>query len=89
MRQLSPRGEIAIFRSLGISKIVNLALLTLTPSSALEEQNELQKIILYRNKPAKIKHYTICNNFTEGGLRNMDIKQNLDIKMFLDTKVIQ
>ena len=46
MRQLSPRGEIAIFRSLGISKIVNLTLLTLTPNSVLEEQNEIQKIIL-------------------------------------------
>ena len=59
--------------SLGsISKIVYLALLI--PNSVLEELKQIQKTFLWRNKRAKIKHDTLCNHFTEGGLKSVDIK---------------
>ena len=67
-------GKITIFKSLAISKIVCLALLTLISNSFLEELKQIQKTFLWGNKRAKIKHDTLCNNFTEGGLKNVDIK---------------
>ena len=74
MRHLSLEGKITIFKSLTISKMVYLALLTLIPSSFLEELKQIQKTFLWGNKRAKIKHDTLCNNFNEGGLKNVDIK---------------
>ena len=89
MRHLSLEGKITIFKSLAISKIVYLALLTLIPNSFFEELKQIQKTFLWGNKRAKIKHDTLCSNFNEGGLKNVDIKQIFGIKMFLDTKAIQ
>ena len=43
MRHLSLEGKITLFKSLSISKIVYLALLTLIPNSVLEELKEIQK----------------------------------------------
>ena len=73
MRHLSLEGKI-IFKSLAIFKIVYLALLTSIPNSFLEKLKQIQKTFLWENKPAKIKHDTLCNNFNEGGLKNADIK---------------
>ena len=74
MRHLSLEGKITIFKSLAISKIVYLALLTLIPNSFLEELKQVQKIFIWGSKRAKIKHDTLGNNFNEGGLKNVDIK---------------
>ena len=74
MRHLSLEEKITIFKSLAISKIVCLALLTLIPNSFLEELKQIQKAFLWGNERAKIKHNTLCNNFTEVGLKNVDIK---------------
>ena len=51
-----------------------LALLTLIPNSFLEELKQIQEAFLWGNERAKIKHNTLHNNFTEGGLKNVDIK---------------
>ena len=73
MRHLSLEGKITIFKSLAISKIVYLALLTLIPNSFLEELEQIQKTFLWGNMRTKIKHDTLCNNFKEGGLKNVDV----------------
>ena len=44
MPQFSLGRKITIFKSLTISKIVHLALLTLLPNSDLEELKQIQKI---------------------------------------------
>ena len=77
MRQLSLEGKIPIFKSLAIPKIVCLALLTLVPNSVIEEVKQIQKTFLWGNKRVQIKHDTLCNNFTEGGLESMDIKHKI------------
>ena len=74
MRYLSLEGKITIFKSLAVSKIVYLALLTLTPNSFLEELKQIQKTFLWGNKRAKIKCDTLCNTFNECGLKNVNIK---------------
>ena len=53
---------------------IYLALLTLISNSVLEELNQIQKIFTWGNKQAKIKHDTLCNNFTKGGFKSENIK---------------
>ena len=69
MRHLSLEGKITIFKSLALSKIVYLALLTIFPKSIIEELNEIQKKFLWSNKNCKIKHGALCND----GLKIADI----------------
>ena len=40
----------------------------------MEELNEIQEKFLQSNKKCKIKHGTLCNDYKNGGLKNMDIK---------------
>ena len=73
MRNLSLAGKITVFKSLAISKIVYLAFLTLLPNNIIEELKEIQKKFLWGDKKAKIKHDTLCNDYKDGGLKNVDI----------------
>ena len=45
-RHLSLEGKITIFKSLALSKIVYLALLTIVPKIIIEELNEIQNEFL-------------------------------------------
>ena len=73
MRHLSQEGKITIFKSLALSKIVHLALLTIVPKNNIEELNEIQEKFLWSNKKSKIKHGTLCNDHKSAGLKNVDI----------------
>ena len=77
MRKLILEGKITIFKSLAISKIVYLALLTTILNSVIEELKQIQKMLLRWNKKPKIKHYItnqmLCNKCKDGGLKNTDI----------------
>ena len=57
-----------MFKTLAISKIVYLALITNVPKVIVEE---LQIII--KKKKKKIKHKTLPNTFETGGLKSVDI----------------
>ena len=50
MRHLSLEGKITIFKSLAISKIMYLALITLIRNSFLVELKQIQKTYLWGNK---------------------------------------
>ena len=50
MRHLSLEGKITMIKSLALSKIVYLALLTIVPKSIIEELNEIQKKFRWSNK---------------------------------------
>ena len=73
LRHLSLEGKIIIFKTLAISKIVYLALLTNIPKITLTELNEIQSKFLWNYKKCKIKHNTLCNEHKNGGLKNVDI----------------
>ena len=83
-RHLSLEGKITIFKSLVLSKIVYLALLTIVPKSIIEELNEIQKKFLWSNKKCKIKHGTLCNDYKNGGLKNVDINLKLTSRDILN-----
>ena len=62
-----------IFKTLAISNIVNLALITNVPKVIFEELQKIQKIILWQNSRPKTEHKTLPNTFETDGLKNVDI----------------
>ena len=62
-----------IFKTLAISKIVYLALITNVPKVIVKELQKIQKKILWQNSRLKIKHKTLSNTVETGGLKNVDI----------------
>ena len=62
-----------IFKTLAISKIVYLALITNVSKVIVKELQKIQKNILWQNSRLKIKHKTLSNTVETGGLKNVDI----------------
>ena len=76
-RILSLEGNIIIFKTLAISKIVYLAFLTVTPKSLIEELQRIQKMFISHSSRPNISHKTSCNNFENGGLKHVDISSKI------------
>ena len=62
MRQLPLQGKIIIFKSLCLSKIASLALVTVNPKNIMDELNKIQKNFLWSNKKGKKKHGTLVHS---------------------------
>ena len=60
MRNLTLEGKIIIFKTLAISKIIHLSLVTNVPTEIINELHKIQKEFRNGNNP-KIKHSTLCN----------------------------
>ena len=73
MRDLSIAGKITVFKTLAISKIVHLALVKTIPNLIIQELNKIQKEFIWKTRNPKIKHDTLCKNYENGGLKNVDI----------------
>ena len=63
-----------IFKTLSISKIVYLALISIVPKVIIEKLQKIQtnKQKLWQNSRPKIKHKTLYNTVDTGGLRNVN-----------------
>ena len=79
-RMLTLEGRIMIFKTLAISKIVYLALITNIPKVIVEELQKVQKKFLWQNSRSKIKHKTLSNTFETGGLKNVDINLKVSLQ---------
>ena len=77
MRNLTLEGKVTVFKASAIYKIVNLALITDIPTSTMKELNKIQEEFIWKNKNPKIKHTTLCNNYDNGGLKNIDIASKI------------
>ena len=73
MLQLTIVGKILIFKTLAISKVVHLALVKDVPSSTISQLEKIQKQFIWKNGNPKLKHTTLCNEYEQGGLKNVDI----------------
>ena len=56
MRKLTLEGKITVFKSLAITEIVFLALLTAILNSVIEKLERIQKMFLWGKKKPQIKH---------------------------------
>ena len=73
MRQLTIEGKNLIFKTLAISKVAHLALVKDVPSSKIAQLQTIQKQFIWKNGNPKLKHTTLCNEYGQGGLKNVDI----------------
>ena len=76
MRRLTLEGKIIVFKTLAISKIVFLSLISKVPTEIISELERIQKTFLWPSKP-KIKNETLCSDFKHGGLKNVDIQKEI------------
>ena len=77
MIDLSIAGKFTVFKALAISKIVHLALVKTIPNSIIQELSKIQKEFIWKTRNPKIKHDTLCKNYENGGLKNIDIMYKL------------
>ena len=62
MRNLTLEERIVVFKTLAVSKIVFLAILTKIPYQVVKELEKTQKTFLWKNSTPKIKHETTCKD---------------------------
>ena len=73
LRKLTLEGNILILKTLVLSKIVFQAFVTPIPNYVVIELEKIQKSFLWANSVSKIKHDTLCNDYKDGRLENVDI----------------
>ena len=76
-RNLTLSGRIAIFKTMALSKIVYISLLSCTPSSIIDKVVEIQNEFLWDSKKPKMKHNSLINDYAQGGLKKVDIRKKI------------
>ena len=77
-RQISPLGKITIIKSLVISKITHLLLNLPDPDEIFLKKLEKELFgFLWDDKPSKIKKTTICKEYSDGGIKMINIRDFL------------
>ena len=72
-RGLSLQGKIVIFKTLAISKLIYISYIASVPSDIV---NILENYIWDLKKP-KIKHSTLIGEYSQVGLKDVDIKSKI------------
>ena len=70
-------GKIQVFKSLIASKIVYIASVKSVPSYVVDSIQTLHKDFIWNGKKPKIKHTTLISDYTNGGLKDIDINCKL------------
>ena len=76
-RDLSLIGKITILKSLAFSKIIYQCGVLIAPPDFIEQINDLAYGFVWNNKPDKIKRMTLISDYSQGGLRMLDISSFL------------
>ena len=73
LRNLTIQGKITIFKTLAISKVIHLGLVTNVPQVIIDQLNKIQKDFIWNHKQPKIRHSTLCNTYENDGLKSIHI----------------
>ena len=73
MRGLTLSGKIIIFKSLAFSKTVFTSHIGSMSSNILDHLKKVHKDFIWDGKKPKIKHSTLIANYSQGGLKDIDI----------------
>ena len=76
-RSLSLSGKIIIFKTLAISKIVYVAHMASVPEDIITHLESIHKDFIWNGKKPKIKHSTLINDYSTGGLKDIDIRSKI------------
>ena len=69
--------ERKIFKTLALSKILYLTLLTSFSKQLNEDMQKIQKAFIWNILTPKIKHGTLCNSFQTGSFKNVGISSKI------------
>ena len=72
-RNLTVQGKITVFKTLAISKVIHLALVTNVPQAIIDQLNKIQKEFIWNRKHPKIIHSTLYNTHEKGDLKSVHI----------------
>ena len=75
MRRRTLESKNIVSKTLAISKVVFLSLISNVPRETISEVEKIEKTFLWPSKP-KIKNETLCSDFKHGGLKNANIQKN-------------
>ena len=73
LRNLTIEEIIIVFKSVAISKLIFLALVTEIPTTIINFLTKIHMKFIWKAKNPKIKNSTLCNDYEYGGLKNVDI----------------
>ena len=73
MRNLTTEGKVLVFKSLAISKVVYLSLVTTVPHAMINQLSNIQKSFIWNRKNPKIKHSTLSESYKDSGLKDVDV----------------
>ena len=77
MRQLTLEGRIKVFKSLAVSKVIHLLLITKLHNNIVDLLHKIQKNFIWQGKKTKIKRSTLSNGYDKGGIKNVDLRDKI------------
>ena len=71
LRNLSIEGRIVVFKSLAVSKLSNLALVTEIPTSTINLLTKIHMEFIWKGKTPNVKSSTLSNDYDHVGLKTL------------------
>ena len=75
-------GRIAVFKSLDVSKVIHLLLITKLHSNTIDLLYKIEKNFIWKGKNAKIQHSIPYNGYEKRGIQNVDLKHKITSTQF-------
>ena len=76
---LTVGGKILVFKTLCFSKVQYIAQMSLVPKQIIEQLKVMHKKFLWKNDIPRIKHSTLIADYSDGGLKDVDIEDKLKV----------
>ena len=77
MRQLTLEGRIKVFKSLAVSKVIHLLLITKLHNNTLIVCIKYRKTLFGKGKRQKINAVPFAMTIKEGGIENVDLRNKI------------
>ena len=81
-RYLTLGGKTQIFKSLIESKPVYIATMKTVPKHVVDSMQTLHRYFIWNSKKPKIKHSTLIGDYSDGGLKDIDLTSKLESLKF-------
>ena len=75
-------GKIQVFKSLIASKLVYIATMKTVPKHVVDSMQALHRDFIWNSKKPKIKQSTLIGNYSDGGLKDIDLTSKLESLKF-------
>ena len=73
LKNVTIEGRIVVFKSLAISKIIHLEVVTELPTLTINYLTKIQIEFVWKWENLKIKNSTLCNDYENDGQKSLDI----------------